>query len=201
MQGINITDFILHVRQRPDTKWKSVLVTNVRFTLYQLNYPSETVTVHLPDYVKKSKTISSLNKNSKGKFYKDHLCAFRCIATHQVINMIGWKCILYRYSPSGWSTCKTNVLMPVLVCARKHSKALNCHNYFFLKKCFKINVNIFRIQEDQFALPVYKSHCHFKDTMHLNLFDNHLSYIANLNAYTQKYQCPSCDMHFRNAKI
>ena len=55
----------------------------------------------------------------------------------------------------------------------------------------------FQLQEDQSALPVYKSRCHFKDTMHLNLFDKHLSYISNLNAYTQKYQCPSCQMHFK----
>ena len=33
--------------------------------------------------------------------------------------------------------------------------------------------------------------------MHLNLFDKHLSYISNLNACTQKYQCPSCQMHFK----
>ena len=33
--------------------------------------------------------------------------------------------------------------------------------------------------------------------MHLNLFDKHLSYISNLNAYTQKYQCPTCQMLFK----
>ena len=81
LQGLNITDFIL--RQRPDTKWKPVLVTNVRFTLYHLNYALGTVTIQLPDYVKNSKSIISLDKNSKGKFYKDHLCAFRCLATYQ----------------------------------------------------------------------------------------------------------------------
>ena len=81
LQGLNITNFIL--RQRPDTKWKPVLVTNVRFTLYHLNYPLGTVTIQLPDYLKNSKSIISLDKNSKGKLYNDHLCAFCCLATYQ----------------------------------------------------------------------------------------------------------------------
>ena len=37
LQSFNLTDYIL--RQRPDTKWKPYLVTNVRFVLYNLNYP------------------------------------------------------------------------------------------------------------------------------------------------------------------
>ena len=75
------TDFIL--RQRPNTKWKPGLVTNVRFTLYTLAYALGTVTIQLPDHVKNSKSIISLDKTSEGKLYKDNLCAFRCLATHK----------------------------------------------------------------------------------------------------------------------
>ena len=199
MQGLNITDFILC--QRPDTKWKSVLVTNVRFTLYHLNYPLGTVTIQLPDYVKKRKTISFLDKNAKGKFYKDHLCAFRCLATHQGHQydrlemhteslFAKWVEYMQNKNPNAGNSFDP-----------KTFKGVELSQPVYFEKYIEINVNIFRLQEDKFVLPVYKSHCHFKDTMHLNLFDNHLSYIANLNAYTQKYQCPSCDMHFRNAKI
>lgn len=37
LERFNVTDFVL--RQRNDTKWKPYLITNVRFVLYNLNYP------------------------------------------------------------------------------------------------------------------------------------------------------------------
>ena len=41
------------------------------------------MTIQLPDNVKNSISIIALDTNSKGKFYKDHLCDFRCLVTHQ----------------------------------------------------------------------------------------------------------------------
>jgi hypothetical protein len=46
------------------------------------------------------------------------------------------------------------------------------------------------------ALSTFKSICRYKDTLHLNLFENYLSYIYNLPGYTKKYQCATCDRHF-----
>ena len=67
LQRLNITDFIL--RQRTNTKWKPVLVTNFRFIVYSLDYPLGGVYVNLPDHVKNSKSIIALDKTSEGKFY------------------------------------------------------------------------------------------------------------------------------------
>lgn len=195
LQRLNITDYIL--RQRPDTKWKPVLVTNVRLIVYHLNYSLGIAKVDLPDYVKNSRSIIALDKNLKGKYYKDHLCAFRCLASHQ------------GYQRNGLET-HTKVLFTKWVQYMHHKcpennissdprgfKGIELSQLAYFEKCFQINVNVFRLQEDQSALPVYKSHCHFKDTMHLNLFDKHLSYISNIAAYTKKYQCPACQMHFK----
>jgi hypothetical protein len=69
--------------QRPATKWKPYLITNVWFVLYHLNYPLGNA-VQLPDYILKSKSIVALDKNVHNqKHYKDHLCAFRCLAVHR----------------------------------------------------------------------------------------------------------------------
>ena len=51
LQRFNVSDYIL--RQRPDTKWKPYLITNVRFLLYHLNYPLGNV-VQLPAYILQS---------------------------------------------------------------------------------------------------------------------------------------------------
>ena len=52
-------------------------------------------------------------KTSEGKFYKDHLCAFRCLGVHQ-----------------GHQRDRLET--------RKHSKGLNCHNSCILKNVSKL---------------------------------------------------------------
>jgi hypothetical protein len=81
LQRFDITNYIL--RQRPDTKWKPYLVTNVRFVLYHLNYPLGSAE-QLPDYIISCKSIVDLVKSRIGKqLYKYHLCAFLCLAVHR----------------------------------------------------------------------------------------------------------------------
>jgi hypothetical protein len=55
-------------------------VTNVRFVLYHLNYPLRNASIQLSDYIASSKSIVALDKSLT---YRDHLCAFRCLAVHQ----------------------------------------------------------------------------------------------------------------------
>ena len=195
LQRLNITDFML--RQRPNTKWKPVLVTNARLIVYHLDYPLGVVHVELPDYIKNSKAIIALDKTFKGKYYKDHLCAFRCLATHQGHHRDRLEThskVLFKK----WIEYIQNKCPNVSISLDpKAFKGVELSQLAYFEKCFQINVNVYRLQEDQSAIPVYKSQCHFQDTIHLNLFDKHLSYISNLTAYTQKYQCPSCQMHFK----
>ena len=59
-------------------------------------------------------------------------------------------------------------------------------------------MNVHHLRDNCVALTVCKSRCNFYDTMHVNQFEHHLSYISNLPVYTQKYQCGTCDRHFKN---
>jgi hypothetical protein len=77
---------------------------------------------------------------------------------------------------------------------------LPLHQMAYFERCFQTNVNVYHLRSDGVALTVYKSRCHFDDTMHVNQFDHHLSYISNLPAYTQKYQCGTYDRHFTRIK-
>ena len=81
LQRFNVTDFIL--RQKANTQWKLYLTTNVRFCLYHLNYTLGRGGVNLPDYITNSHSIVSLDKDSSKRLYKDHVCAFRCLAVHR----------------------------------------------------------------------------------------------------------------------
>jgi len=69
------------LRQRPDTKWIPVLVTNVHFVVYETFYPLGQGILH--DYLNKMDSLYPLVKNRHtGKTYKDNLSAFRCLALH-----------------------------------------------------------------------------------------------------------------------
>ncbi|KAL5018801.1 hypothetical protein ScPMuIL_004523, partial [Solemya velum] len=81
LQEFEVTDFML--RQRPDTKWKPRLITNVRFVLYHLSYPLGKGSTRLPDYLTNSASILCLDKSPRGKPYTDQLCLFRCLAVHR----------------------------------------------------------------------------------------------------------------------
>ena len=192
LQRFNVTDFIL--RQRPDTKWKPYLVTNVRFVLYHLNYPLGRG-VQLPDYIKTSKSIVGLDRNREGMMYQDNLCAFRCLAVHQGHH----KDSLETHTKAlydRWVQFAKDKHMDVY--DRFDFPGLPLHQMAYFEICFAINVNVFQLRDDAIALTVYKSRCHYKDTMHVNLYEHHLSYINNLPAYTKKYQCGSCDRHFKD---
>lgn len=66
----------------------------------------------------------------------------------------------------------------------------------YFETCFGINVNVYDRKADGTALSIYKSICHYTDTMYLNMFEHHLSYISKFTAYASKYQCRTCERHF-----
>ena len=63
--------------------------------------------------------------------------------------------------------------------------------------CFEINVNIFHLSGNSIAKSFFKSMHRYDDTMNLNMFENHLSYIKNKKAYSQKHVCQNCDKLFK----
>ena len=74
-------------KQRPNTKWTVVLVTNATFYINHLpDHPIGCVKIELPDYIKNNKAIIGLAKDKHGKLhYQDNLCFFQALAIHQGI--------------------------------------------------------------------------------------------------------------------
>jgi hypothetical protein len=66
----------------------------------------------------------------------------------------------------------------------------------YFEKCFRLNGNVFHLNEDGAATAIYTSRCRFDETLNLNVHNKHLSYIYNLRAYAKKYQCRTYEMHF-----
>ena len=45
--------------------------------------------------------------------------------------------------------------------------------------------------------PLFLSLCKYDDTMNLNIYEQHLSYIKNLKLYSSKYECVKCGKLFK----
>lgn len=65
---------------------------------------------------------------------------------------------------------------------------------------FKVNIDIFELDQEANTHIVYKSPSIYDDQMYLNMYENHLSYITNMKRYANKYVCSLCQKHFTTCK-
>ena len=175
------------VAQRPNSDWVCELVTNATFFLNKIvDHPIGCVDVNLPDYVKRNKAIVRLDKDSHGVIYRDNLCLFRCLAIHQGCDV---RCIeatvatLYaKY------TDNTPVHDFVGVTLEDLSK---------IEATFDVNVVVYKLDEitdgKTTAELVRRSPCQYIETMYLNLYEAHFSYIKDIRMYSHSYKCSKCE--------
>lgn len=166
---------------RPNTKYRVTLLTNVVVTISKSNFslgsPSD-----LPDFINKSKCIMSLHGNKKGRRYDDNKCFFRALAHHLTTTEVEQttNALLRRWEVEVGTEDVTVEDMPAL------------------ENFFEVNIQIYCLNEDGTAKNVYNSCGHHSnlDTMYLNQYGNHISYITNVKGYCRKFQCRSCDKNF-----
>ena len=175
------------VAQRPNSDWICEMVTNATFFVNRIeDYPIGCVDVNLPDYVKRNKAIVRLDKDSHGVIYRDNLCLFRCLAIHQGCDV---RCIeatvatLYaKY------TDNTPVHDFVGVTLEDLSK---------IEATFDVNVVVYKLDEitdgKTTAELVRRSPCQYIETMYLNLYEAHFSYIKDIRMYSHSYKCSKCE--------
>jgi hypothetical protein len=183
LKEMDVNSYVLN--QRPNSKYIPTLVTNVKWWVSHTNYPLGLGL--LPDYIRNMKSIVGLDKDRRGSSYNDDNCIFRCLVYHRNPQLL-------QNIPSEFE---------IRVQAMKNEYTLEFGPEGFeledlpdFERQFQVNVNIFSINEDYVAFPVYKSMGQYPDTMHLNLFENHLSYVSNVSAYCKKWQCTKCDRLF-----
>ena len=175
------------VAQRPNSDWVCELVTNATFFLNKIvDHPIGCVGVNLPTYVKNNKSIIGLETDSHGVIYIDNLCLFRCLAIHQGCDV---RCIeatvatLYaKY------TDNTPVHDFVGVTLEDLSK---------IEATFDVNVVVYKLDEitdgKTTAEIVRRSLCSYAQTMYLNLYEAHFSYIKDIRMYSHSYKCSKCE--------
>lgn len=168
-------------RDRPNTKWRLRLVTNLRADVAYLGINMGAGEV--PDYILNNRHLLSLTKDQSGRKYDDSFCAFRAIAAHR--NLKQGRRVWYQLETETSTLCQL----------WSHSN-LALHELPEFEELFGLRVDIYSLDEDDAVYPRYLSTRKTGDPVVLNLFKDHLSLVTNVNGYLGKFKCASCERHF-----
>ena len=197
IERISRLDIIEKATQtRPDTKWKAYLLTNIRYSVTLLDFPLGLGAVLLPKYLKDLKSVKGMDKSANhSNYYEDDMCLFRCYAYHRGADLKSLETPVKLYFEEWKKSMDLGI-------KKKDFRGVKFEELPLFEKLFKVNINIFRLNEEKIALPVYKSRCRFifngkLDEMNLNIYEGHLSYISSIDQYSSKFECRSCEKLFK----
>ena len=183
-------------KQRPNTKWTIVFVTNATFYINHLpDHPIGCVKIELPDYIKYNQAIIGLAKDKYGKLhYQDNLCFFQALAIHQGV-------------PWDNNLQITHAVRHLLSLVTKEDpntfEGIQLQDLPDMKVKFELNIMVFQLIEKEdgqvVAQIVQRSHQRYADAMDLNLHENHFSLITNLDKYCKCYECRQCQKLWKGA--
>ena len=159
--------------QRPSSGWVLAGLPNLEIRVMRLRGVPIGAGVQLPAHIKNSKSIIGLTRDkTHGHDFEDNLCLFRCLALHfgESIRSLEdtsnhFKSKLEEYAKQRFDDgVEVSILSTV-------------------ETCFKVAINVYSLQEDKTAKSIRLSNLDYKqdDVMHLNLYENHFSYIKKIS--------------------
>ena len=167
------------VSQRPNSDWICEMVTNVTFFVNKIvDHPIGCVGIVLPPHIKRNKSIIGLETDGNGRPYIDNLCLFRCLALH-----------LGREAAALYAEYTDT---PV-----RHFAGVTLDELDKVETTFDVNVCVYRLvptgNEKTKAEIVRRSLCSYAQTIYLNLYETHFSYIKDINTYCHSWRCRNCE--------
>ena len=189
LQLLKDKDILEHVpQQRPDTKWRLTHITNVLYITYNLRHVIGS-DVELPDYLIKKKSLMCFVNNRKGIPFNDNLCMFRALMYH-----INKSYDIERDVETAYLQWNSDV-------SKKDFRGVKLEEIPKFEEAFNINVNIYSLSEDDQATVIYKSAGLYEDTLYLDKYLNHVSYINNFKFYANKFSCRKCKRFFKRSDL
>lgn len=126
-------------RQRPNTKWKPVMLTNVVNHVYKTSYPLG-LSKGLPKYIKNCKSIVSFERRKRdGQIYFDDLCFFRCLAYH-IKKKLDCERLTKKLFKQWVKFARVNKMRSYLVPLDRMPA---------LERCFSTNINVFSLKQNK----------------------------------------------------
>ena len=161
------------VAQRPNSEWVCSSVTNVTFFVNRiLQHPIGCVGVSLPTYLKRNKAIVALEKDHYSKPHLDNLCLFRCLSLHLDRDAMD---VYAEYTNQPARECR----------------GVTIDELYKVELVFRVNITVYDLGEASAKL-VHRSLGKYADTMFVNLYETHFSYIRDMKKFSHSYTCSKC---------
>ena len=175
-------------QQQPDSKWTVLSVTNL--TVFVNKLPDHLIgntCVVLPDYLKNRHGLIALDKDAKSNSsYNDKLCFFRALVVHRGVD----------HNPTSKFEAAVKETFKDIIAGNPFSfEGVMLDNIPALEIKLEMNINVFELQQEDKLIVgrvVQHSFHKYKDTMNLNVYEDHFSLITNLDRYCQSFECPCC---------
>ncbi len=185
IQGKDLLDEVMNLR--PNSKWQPMYITNVNYYLYPLKYTLGKP-CNLPAYIVNKANHQVLVLNVRNpvttKLYKDKMCFFRALSYHRK-RTVKRKEVIKLFNQ--WKKNQPR--------ARKN-KGVQLSMIPELEDCFRIKINLYQLNPRSEVRIVYKSIKDYADTINLDLYKYHVSYIKDFGEYAKSFQCNRCDRIF-----
>ena len=193
LQRLDLHSYIL--MQRNNTEWKPHCVTYINVYVHRQQFPLGRG--DLPDYIARKSSIISLVKNAIGIRYQDHLCSYRALATHRQQTRVEESVAGY-YNQWRHYMANENEIIP------ENPQEYGGVEYEHLpqfERCFHLQVTVCCLEINGTVTTVHHPTTTYKEKIYFNIFDNHLSYIVNFNAYSSKFKCCRCERLFSKLNL
>ena len=166
---------------RPSSSWTFAAATNLTYYVYKLDGVLIGAPITLPDFLSNNKGLYSLMKNRRGEDFADKKCLFRCLALHQgaSINKL---------------ETKTKSLLNEYVTkfGIQNFDGVTIDQLQDISQLFDVGIRVYEQTTDKKTNLLFRSTLD-NNLMYLNLYQDHFSYIFNIQKYSRAYRCEKCD--------
>ena len=150
------------------------MVTNVTFFVNKIiQHPIGCVGIVLPPYIKHHQSIIGLETDGKGRPYVDNLCLFRYLGLHLGRDVT----TLYEEYTD----------QPV-----RKFEGVVIDELHKVESVFEVNIVVYNMR-DESAQLVRRAMGKHDNTMYVNLYESHFSYIQDMKSYSHSYMCSKCE--------
>lgn len=160
----------------------------------------------LPSFIHNKAVVSLECDQKSGVPYNDNLCFFRCLAVHNGCHTEN----LSRDTKHYFERYVQNRSSPRPFCG------VTLQELPELEKLFEVNIFVYTLEKAEAdgecndsssqdntnyhdpsnvqitARLLQRSHSKYNNTMYLNLYEDHFSYITNINQYSKSFSCSRC---------